>query len=148
MARIGLKARLAKLENRRVKQGPNRVLCFNPAVCADGQLSRDLSVWQVGYWREGGNPAAGPLRAFAGRFVLIPDHGTTAEWEAAAEQQQRELLARARSRTDEPAAVVPDIVGTIADDAPAPKRQGEKGVRFVELQDGRTFDKATGEFVE
>jgi hypothetical protein len=31
-------------------------------------------------------------------------------------------------------------------DVPAPKRKGEKGKRFIELPDGRTFDRATGEF--
>ena len=30
MAGIGLKVRLAKLENRRMKQGPNKILCFSP----------------------------------------------------------------------------------------------------------------------
>lgn len=148
MARIGLKARLSKLEKQRRKASPNRVLHYNPADLAGGPVSADLPVRVVGYWRAGENPASGPLRAFAGRFALMPDFGSAAEWEAAAERQQKELLATARSRTNEPATEAPDIVGTIAEDVPAPTRKGEKGARFVELADGRTFDRTTGEFVE
>ena len=148
MARIGLKTRLSKLEKQRRKVSPNRVLHYNPADLAGGPVSADLPVRVVGYWRAGENPASGPLGAFAGRFALIPDFGSAAEWEAAAERQQKALLATARSRTNEPATEAPDIVGTIAGDIPAPKRKGEKGARFVELPDGRTFDRTTGEFVE
>ena len=132
MARIGLKARLSKLENCHMKQGPNRVLCYNPADCADGPLSCDLPVWQVGYWRESENPAAGPLSAFAGRFVLVPDHGTVEDWEAAAEKQQRELLAVARSRTDEPAQVAPPSVG-----------KSEAFTEAAPLQPGTNFCRST-----
>lgn len=148
MARIGLKARLSKLEKQRRKPSPNRVLHYSPADLAGGPVSADLPVRVAGYWRAGENPASGPLGAFAGRFALIPDFGSESCWEAAAERQQKELLATARSRTNEPATEAPDIVGTITEDVPAPKRKGEKGARFVELQDGRTFDRATGEFVE
>lgn len=148
MARIGLKARLSKLEKQRRKVSPNRVLHYNPADLAGGPVSADLPVRVVGYWRKGENPASGPLGAFAGRFALMPDFGSAAEWEAAAERQQKELLATARSRTNEPATEAPDIVGTIAEDVPAPMRKGEKSARFVELPDGRTFDRTTGEFVE
>ncbi|HDQ4464832.1 TPA: hypothetical protein P9G65_005135 [Pseudomonas aeruginosa] len=146
MARIGLKTRLSKLEKQRRKQSPNRVLHYDPADLADGPISADLPVRVVGYWRKGENPASGPLHAFAGRFALVPDFGTAAAWEAAAEQQQRALLAMARSRSNEPAAEAPVSVGTIAEDIPAPKRKGEKGKRYVELPDGRTFDRETGEF--
>jgi hypothetical protein len=34
------------------------------------------------------------------------------------------------------------------DDVPAPKRNGEKGRRFVELADGRTFDTETRQYVD
>lgn len=146
MARIGLKTRLSKLEKQRRKQSPNRVLHYDPAHLGDGPVGDDLPVRVVGYWRKGENPASGPLGAFAGRFALVPDFGTAAAWEAAAEQQQRALLAMARSRSNEPAAEAPASVGTIAEDVPAPKRKGEKGKRYVELPDGRTFDRATGEF--
>lgn len=148
MARIGLKTRLSKLEKQRRKPSPNRVLHYNPADLAGGPVSADLPVRVVGYWRAGENPASGPLGAFAGRFALMPDFGSAAEWEAAAERQQKELLATARSRTNEPATEAPDIVGTTAEDVPAPMRKGYKGARFVELADGRTFDRTTGEFVE
>lgn len=144
MARIGLRNRLRKLEKRRRGPSPNRVLRYNPADLGDGPVSDDLPVWVSGYWRPGESPASGPLGAFSGRFALVPDFGTTAAWEAAAEQQQRDLLAKARSRSNEPAA--PVSVGTIAEDVSAPKRKGEKGRRYVELPDGRTFDRKTGEF--
>lgn len=115
MARIGLKARLSKLEKRRRKPSPNRVLHYSPADLASGPVSADLPVRVIGYWRKGENPASGPLGAFAGRFALIPDFGSAAEWEAAAERQQKELLATARSRTNEPATEAPLLW------APSPK---------------------------
>lgn len=61
MARIGLKARLSKLEKQRRKASPNRVLHYNPADLAGGPVSADLPVRVVGYWRKGENPASGPL---------------------------------------------------------------------------------------
>lgn len=100
MGRFGFKNRLAKLETRCIGQGPNRVLHFNPADYTDGSEIADLHVWQVGLWSRGENPASGPLRAFAGRFILIPDHGTAADWEAAVQKQQHELMTLARSRAD------------------------------------------------
>lgn len=89
--------------------------------------------------------------AYAGilapRVMLLPVFD---DWEAAAEAQQRELLAHSRSRhgSDERAPEAKaGIVGKgYSDDAPAPKRKGEKGKRFIELSDGRTFDRETGEF--
>lgn len=98
MARVGLKNRLARLENRRMGQSSNRVLRYNPANHDDGPEIADLHVWQEGFWRRGENPASGQLRAFTGRYVLIPDHGTEAEWEAATQKQQQELMALARSQ--------------------------------------------------
>lgn len=91
----------------------------------------------------------GPLAAMlAPRIVLYPSFGSESDWETAAARQQAELKAVARSRTNEPATEAHNIVGTIAEDVPAPTRKGEKGARFVELADGRTFDRTTGEFVE
>lgn len=148
MARIGLRNRLRKLEKRLRGPSPNRVLRYNPADLGDGPVSDDLPVLVSGYWRPGDNLASGQLSAFAGRFALVPDFGTTEAWEAAAEQQQRDLLAKARSRTDEPANVAPDSVGSSdSGDVPAPKRNGEKGKRFIELPNGRTFDRETGAYL-
>lgn len=91
----------------------------------------------------------GPLAAMlAPRVVLYPSFGSESDWETAAARQQAELKAVARSRTNEPATEAPDIVGTIAEDVPAPKRKGEKGRRFVELADGRTFDTETRQYVD
>lgn len=148
MARIGLKNRIRKLENRRKVKSPNRVLhCRAQDVAAYADNMAALPVWQVGCCLPGGNPASGPLQAFPGRFALVPDFGSMADWEAAAARQQAELIAHARHRTNEPATEAPDIVGTFGD-VEAPKRKGAKGARFVELTDGRTFDRTTGEFVE
>lgn len=149
MARIGLISRLAKLENRRRKQSPNRVLHYNPADLGEGPPSPDLPVWALGLWRQDENPACGPLRAFSGRFALMPDFGTAEEWEAAAEKQQKQLLAVARSRTNTPVEPNSASVGNgFKDDAPAPKRKGTKGQRFIELADGRTFDTESRQYVD
>ena len=89
------KSRISKLENRHCKQSTSRVLCYNPADCADGPTSPDLPVCRLGPWGQSENPACGPLCAFSGRFMLVPDHGTDAEWMAAVIKQQRKLMASA-----------------------------------------------------
>lgn len=85
----------------------------------------------------------------APRVMLLPVFD---DWEAAAEAQQRDLLARARSRhgSAEPAPEAKaDIVGNgFGDDVRAPLRKGEKGKRFIELSDGRTFDTETRQYVD
>ncbi len=147
MARIGLKARLSKLEKQRRRQSPNRVLHYDPADLAGGPVSDDLPVRVVGYWRKGENPASGPLHAFAGRFALVPDFGTATAWEAAASKQQRAVIAVARSRTDEPANTAPSV-GSSFEDMEAPRSANAKGRRFIELADGRTFDRETRQYVD
>lgn len=91
----------------------------------------------------------GPLAAMlAPRVVLYPSFASESDWETAAARQQAELKAVARSRTNEPVAEAkPDIVGTF-DDMEAPRPAGEKGRRFVELADGRTFDTETRQYVD
>lgn len=74
MARIGLAARIAKLEARQAKKRTaNRVVFVDPATfeakgfpCADG-------------------------------VMVVADYGTNAEWEAALAGQQRTLINAARS---------------------------------------------------
>jgi hypothetical protein len=87
------KSCISKLENRRGTKSTGRVLCYNRADRVDGPASPDLHVWQIGCGRQGENLTSGPLRAFTGRFMLIPDHGTDAEWMAALQKQQCELQA-------------------------------------------------------
>ena len=87
------KARLKKLEKHQGKQGANRVLHYRPAGIAVRTTSPDLNVWQTGCGQDANNPASGPLRAFKGRFMLVPDFGTDVEWAAAIKHQQRNLLA-------------------------------------------------------
>lgn len=64
--------------------------------------------------------------------------------------QQKALQAVCRSRTNEPANTAPVSVGNRFEDndAPAPKRKGTKGRRFIELADGRTFDSETRQYVD
>lgn len=74
MARIGLAARIAKLEARQAKKRTaNRVVFVDPAA-----------------FEAKGFP-------FGGRVMVVADYGTNAEWEAALTAQQRTLLAAARS---------------------------------------------------
>lgn len=73
MARIGLAARIAKLEERQAeKHTANRVVFVDPAT-----------------FEAKGFPCGG-------RVMVVADYGSNAEWEAALQRQQRALLAAAR----------------------------------------------------
>ncbi|MFZ2336371.1 MAG: hypothetical protein WAW35_15820 [Sideroxyarcus sp.] len=151
MARIGLKNRITKLERKR--HGKPRVVrvAVEYRVDANGvAVAPAIREWLS-------TPSPGPLNVpdafldayrgiLAPRVMLVPVFD---DWEAACLAQQRELLAVCRSRTNEPANTVPVIVGnSFEDDAPAPKRQGTKGRRFVELADGRTLVTETRRYVD
>ena len=83
---------------------------------------------------------------FARRVILVP---TFSDWEAACLAQQKALQAVCRSRTNEPAQVAPPSVGkSEAFTEAAPLQPGTKRGRFIEMSDGRTFDRETGEFLE
>lgn len=83
---------------------------------------------------------------FARRVILVP---TFTDWEAACLAQQKALQAVCRSRTNEPAQVAPPSVGkSEAFTEAAPLQPGTKRGRFIEMSDGRTFDRETGEFLE
>lgn len=151
MARLGMKSKLKRLEKRTGKRRVARV-AVEYAVDATGTpTSPAVAAWLS-------TPCPGPLivpdallGAYRGilapRVMLLPTFGTEADWCAAAERQQKQLLAVARSRTNMPAEAKADSVGnSYGDDVPAPLRKGEKGKRFIELPDGRTFDRETGEF--
>lgn len=150
MARFGLKNRLAKLENKRFAEYGTQLAveyeCDASGTPADAFM-RD--------WLSGVAPAKKtqqradlpPSRSvFARRVILVP---TFTDWEAACLAQQKALQAVCRSRTNEPAQIAPPSVGkSEAFTEAAPLQPGTKGGRFIELTDGRTFDRETGEFLE
>ena len=150
MARFGLKNRLAKLENKRFAEYGTQLAveyeCDASGIPADAFM-RD--------WLSGVAPAKktqqlaelAPFRPiFARRVILVP---TFSDWEAACLAQQKALQAVCRSRTNEPAQIAPPSVGKseVFTEA-APLQPGTKRGRFIEMSDGRTFDRETGEFLE
>ena len=150
MARFGLKNRLAKLENKRFAEYGTQLAveyeCDASGTPADAFM-RD--------WLSGVAPAKktqqradlAPSRPiFARRVILVP---TFSDWEAACLAQQKALQAVCRSRTNEPAQIAPPSVGkSEAFTEAAPLQPGTKRGRFIEMSDGRTFDRETGEFLE
>lgn len=150
MARFGLKNRLAKLENKRFAEYGTQLAveyeCDASGTATD-PFMRD--------WLSGVAPAKktqqradlAPSRPiFARRVILVP---TFSDWEAACLAQQKALQAVCRSRTNEPAQVAPPSVGkSEAFTEAAPLQPGTKRGRFIEMSDGRTFDRETGEFLE
>ena len=146
MARFGLKNRLAKLENKRFAEYGTQLAveyeCDASGTPADAFM-RD--------WLSGVAPAKktqqradlAPSRPiFARRVILVP---TFTDWEAACLAQQKALQAVCRSRTNTaPPSVGKSEVFTEA----APLQPGTKRGRFIEMSDGRTFDRETGEFLE
>ena len=153
MARFGLKNRLAKLENKRFAEYGTQLAveyeCDASGTPADAFM-RD--------WLSGVAPAKktqqradlAPSRPiFARRVILVPTFASDAAWEAALLKHQNELVALARSRTNEPAKAAPPSVGkSEAFTEAAPLQPGTKRGRFIEMSDGRTFDRETGEFLE
>lgn len=77
--RISLATRLKKLELARRKQGPNRIVVYD-ATQPDGARNALRSV---------GRP---------GRYLLIPNYGSMAEWEAGLRSQQQRLMNEAERR--------------------------------------------------
>jgi hypothetical protein len=148
MARIGLKNRITKLERKR--HGKPRVVrvAVEYRVDVTGKpTSPAVSAWLSA-------PSPGPLNVpdallgayrgiLAPRVMLVPVFD---DWEAAAERQQRELMAMARSRTNSPATQADNVGNGYGGDVEAPTLPGTKRKRFIELADGRTFDRETGEF--
>ena len=145
-----LKNRLAKLENKRFAEYGTQLAveyeCDASGTATDAFM-RD--------WLSGVAPAKKtqqradltPSRPiFARRVILVP---TFTDWEAACLAQQKALQAVCRSRTNEPAQVAPPSVGkSEAFTEAAPLQPGTKRGRFIEMSDGRTFDRETGEFLE
>ena len=150
--RIGLKTKLKKLEGKVNQKYGTRIAveyeCDANGTPADGFM-RD--------WLSGVAPAKKTQQRadltssrpiFARRVILVP---TFSDWEATCLAQQKALQAVCRSRTNEPAQVAPPSVGINRNEATnetAPQLAGTKRGRFIELADGRTFDRETGEFLE
>ena len=150
MARFGLKNRLAKLENKRFAEYGTQL-----AVEYECDASGTPTDAFMRDWLSGVAPAKktqqradlAPSRPiFARRVILVP---TFTDWEAACLAQQKALQAVCRSRTNEPAQIAPPSVGkSEAFTEAAPLQPGTKRGRFIEMSDGRTFDRETGEFLE
>ena len=148
--RIGLKTKIKKLEGKANMRFGTRLAveyeCDASGAPTDAFM-RD--------WLSGVAPAKktqqradlAPSRPiFARRVILVP---TFSDWEAACLAQQKALQAVCRSRTNEPAQVAPPSVGkSEAFTEAAPLQPGTKRGRFIEMSDGRTFDRETGEFLE
>ncbi|RIX42505.1 MAG: hypothetical protein D3M94_18395 [Rhodocyclales bacterium GT-UBC] len=97
MARFGLRNRLAKLENRRNKQGTNRVLFYSPADRAQHPASDLQGMGPTPHLLTHKSAAAGQPAPLPGRYMLVCDFGTQAEWEEGLKAQQLALLAKASS---------------------------------------------------
>ena len=148
--RIGLKTKLKKLEGKANMRFGTR-LAVEYECDASGAPTCDV----VRDWLLGVSPAKKtqqradlpPSRSvFARRVILVP---TFTDWEAACLAQQKALQAVCRSRTNEPAQIAPPSVGkSEAFTEAAPLQPGTKRGRFIEMSDGRTFDRETGEFLE
>ena len=148
--RIGLKTKLKKLEGKANMRFGTRL-----AVEYECDASGTPTDAFMRGWLSGVAPAKktqqradlAPSRPiFARRVILVP---TFSDWEAACLAQQKALQAVCRSRTNEPAQVAPPSVGkSEAFTEAAPLQPGTKRGRFIEMSDGRTFDRETGEFLE
>lgn len=150
MARFGLKNRLAKLENKRFAEYGTQLAveyeCDASGTPADAFMRDWLSGVAPTKKTQQRADLAPSRPIFARRVILVP---TFTDWEAACLAQQKALQAVCRSRTNEPAQIAPPSVGkSEAFTEAAPLQPGTKRGRFIEMSDGRTFDRETGEFLE
>ncbi|WP_211459408.1 hypothetical protein [Comamonas brasiliensis] len=150
MARIGLRNRIQALEKR---QG-NKLCSLHVLTCTLG-VNMQPAEPEIADWLSVPNPRlesapaallGGRLGHLASRIILAPEFESMEAWETAAGSQQRALMAVARSRTNESANVARVSVGNAFDDTQAPTLSSGKSARFLELRDGRTFDRKTGKF--
>ena len=153
MARAGLKSKLKRLEKR---QGKRRVNCLALEFDIDASgapIDPEVAVWLSTPNPRPENAPAAFLARYAGilnkRVMLAPRYCSFEAWETALAKQQNELEALARSRSNKPANTAPVSVGKseVFTEA-APLQPGTKRGRFIEMSDGRTFDRETGEFLE
>lgn len=151
MARFGLKNRLAKLENKRFTEYGTQLAVEYECDASGTPADAFMRDWLSGVvpakkaQQRADLPPSRPI--FARRVILVP---TFSDWEAACLAQQKALQAVCRSRTNQPASEAPSV-GTNRNEAineAAPHQPGTKRGRFIEMSDGRTFDRETGEFLE
>ena len=150
MARFGLKNRLAKLENKRFAEYGTQLAVEYECDASGTPIDAFMRDWLSGVApakKTQQRADLAPFRPiFARRVILVP---TFTDWEAACLAQQKALQAVCRSRTNEPAQIAPPSVGkSEAFTEAAPLQPGTKRGRFIEMSDGRTFDRETGEFLE
>ena len=148
--RIGLKTKLKKLEGKANMRFGTRLAveyeCDASGAPADAFMRDWLSGVAPTKKTQQRADLAPSRPIFARRVILVP---TFSDWEAACLAQQKALQAVCRSRTNEPAQVAPPSVGkSEAFTEAAPLQPGTKRGRFIEMSDGRTFDRETGEFLE
>lgn len=149
MGRIGLKSKLKRLEKRQGKRRVNALALEFDCDATGEPTSPEMAAWLSTPTPRPENAPAAFLARYAGilnrRVILFPRFSSEAAWEAAAAKQQSELMAHARSRTN----MAPVSVGkSEAFTEAAPLQPGTKRGRFIEMSDGRTFDRETGEFLE
>ena len=150
MARFGLKNRLAKLENKRFAEYGTQLAVEYECDASGTPADAFMRDWLSGVAPTKKTQQRADLTSsrpiFARRVILVP---TFSDWEATCLAQQKALQAVCRSRTNEPAQVAPPSVGkSEAFTEAAPLQPGTKRGRFIEMSDGRTFDRETGEFLE
>ena len=154
MARLSMKSKLKRLEKR---QGKRRVNCLALEYEIDAAgvpTNPEIAAWLSTPNPKPENAPAALLEPYAGilnkRVMLCPRYCSFEAWESALLKHQNELVALARSRTNEPANVAPDSVGINRNEATneaAPLLAGMKRGRFIEMND-RTFDRETGKFLD
>lgn len=151
MARF-LSSRLAKLENKASRTHGTRVAVEYECDAKGRPTSPDFLAWlatPAGTVKSPQRPGKGASRPlYARKVILVPSFGSVAAWEAACLAQQKALQAVSRSRTNKPAQTAPSV-GTKSEsiNEVAPIRPGAKKGRFIEMNDGRTFDRENGEFI-
>ena len=154
MARVVLKSKLKRLEKRQSKRRVNRLALEYEIDATGAPTSPEIAAWLSTPNPRAENAPEALLAPYAGilnkRVMLCPRYCSLEAWEAALLKHQNELVALARSRTNEPAKAAPVSVGTKREaiNEAAPLLAGTKRGRFIEMSDGRTFDRETGEFLE
>ena len=149
--RIGLKTKLKKLEGKAKMQYGTRIAVEYECDASGAPADAFMRDWLSGVapakktQQRADLPPSRPV--FARRVILVP---TFSDWEAACLAQQKALQAVCRSRTNLPVTEAPSvgINRNEATNETAPQLAGTKRGRFIEMSDGRTFDRETGEFLE
>jgi len=154
MARLSMKSKLKRLEKRQGKRRVNRLALEYEIDATGAAIDPEIAAWLSAPNPRAENAPEALLAPYADilnrRVMLCPRYCSFEAWETALLKHQNELVALARSRTNEPAKAAPVSVGTKREaiNEAAPLLAGTKRGRFIEMSDGRTFDRETGEFLE